>query len=225
MQFLSKAYVQKKQEAADHLFGWYRKRKLSTNDFSVICNDCLAGTGIYKKFSLRLTSPTVGTRIYAEDYVKLLEKFDFYIKKPIEFKKQTKIEAAKRQYNTYHYPLGVINDDIEIHFLHYKNEIEASEKWTRRVGRINYEKLFFIFCDSMSVTEKLLKRYVNLPFEHKIFISVYNRGKSYAKILNDHEDIVIPVDNPDVFYLIFGRSYEKHLDIISWLNGKKDFKK
>jgi len=43
------------------------------------------------------------------------------------------------------YPIGILGDDIEIHFLHFSNAEEVLEKWTRRKKRMNYQNLLIKF--------------------------------------------------------------------------------
>jgi uncharacterized protein (DUF1919 family) len=215
--------AQKKQDATDYLLGWYLRRQLNSKDFSVICNTCLAGTGVYHKFQLRYTSPTVGTFIFTDDYIRFLENFYFYIKQPLKFISKSKYEYANKRLEANYYPVGVLGGDVEIHFVHYKSESEANEKWLRRSQRINFDKLFFVFAELLieePFNEKWLDHYAKLPFEHKIFISTKPR---------DYEDFVIFVKEQNgktpVHNFIVGRPYEKYFDLVAWLNGERNFKK
>jgi uncharacterized protein (DUF1919 family) len=69
-----------KQKVGDRLLAQFRRRKLINSNFSVICNDCTAGMGIYQKLGLEYTTPTVGLFFYSDDYIKFLENFEQYIK-------------------------------------------------------------------------------------------------------------------------------------------------
>lgn len=66
------------------------------------------------------------------------------------------------------YPIGLIANDIEIHFIHYKDEDEAYAKWSRRVKRINWDNLIVKFCDRDQCTEDLIRRFDKLPYSHKV---------------------------------------------------------
>lgn len=222
MQRLSHTYAQKKQDLGDYLLGWHRRRELRSTDFSVICNTCVAGTGIYNKFQLRYNSPTVSTFFFYEDYLRFLENFSFYIKQKLEFVSKPKHELASKRIIKKYYPVGLLGGDVQIHFVHYKSESEAKEKWERRTNRINFDKLFFLFVELLteeSFNEKWLDRFVKLPFEHKIFISTKPRG---------YDDIVIFVKEQNgkaVHNCNLGRPYEKYFDVVAWLNEEKDFKR
>ena len=67
------------------------------------------------------------------------------------------------------YPIGLINNKIEIHFLHYKTEKEAKSKWNRRVKRINWNNLYIKMDDRDGCTLDIIKRFDQLPFKNKIF--------------------------------------------------------
>lgn len=55
------------------------------------------------------------------------------------------------------YPIGKLGNDVEIHFLHYKSETEAQEKWNRRLKRMNFNNILFKFSDNDMSNLKLIK--------------------------------------------------------------------
>lgn len=65
------------------------------------------------------------------------------------------------------YPLGKLGD-IEIHFMHYSNWDEVIDTWNRRVERINFDKLFFMFTDKDLCTYTILKSFDQLPWLKKV---------------------------------------------------------
>ncbi|MDE6218484.1 MAG: DUF1919 domain-containing protein, partial [Muribaculaceae bacterium] len=50
---------------------WNRRRKLKHNDFTIISNNCWAGTAVYQPFGLKYNTPTVGLFIIDEDYIQI----------------------------------------------------------------------------------------------------------------------------------------------------------
>ena len=52
-------------------------------------------------------------------------------------------------------PVGMLGD-IEVIFLHYRNPIEAKEKWKRRVERINWNNLVYKFSYMNGCNDSLL---------------------------------------------------------------------
>ena len=145
--------------------------RLKQKDFTIISNNCW-GTFIYKKFDLPYQSPFVNLFIFAEDYIRLVENFSPEILNNIHFithQESKHIDELKsRGHYNLPYPIGIIGDGIEIHFLHYTQEDDAREKWNDRIKRINYEMLLFKFSDSEICKDSLVERFDQLPFKNKI---------------------------------------------------------
>jgi uncharacterized protein (DUF1919 family) len=208
-----------KLRVGDKILAPYRRTKLRNKDFSIIGNDCIAW-GIYRKLGLQYTTPTVGLFFFSEDYIRFLENFEHYIKQPLKFKETSKYPEGNDLRKTRHHPIGFLGDDVEIHFLHYKDEKEAAEKWSRRTKRINFDNLFFIYTDGENFREEYLPRYEKLPFAHKIFLSSRPRGNGLCTVfVRDYEG------EPHVGDSSRNRRYEKYVNVIKWLNGEKDFLK
>lgn len=204
----------------DKYFSVFQRSKLKNKDFSIICNNCIAG-GIYHKLGLKYSTPTVGLFFFSSDYLKFLENFEYYIKQPLKFRETSVHPKANELRKTKPYPVGVLGDDVEVQFLHYKDAAEAEDKWVRRVKRINFDNLFFIYSDAEEdFKEELLHKYQRLPFEHKIFFSTKPRSEFGPSV------VVAEYENaPHVGNSTRNRKYEKHIDIIKWLNREKDFLK
>jgi uncharacterized protein (DUF1919 family) len=202
----------------DRFFSWLPRSKLKNKDFSIIGNNCFTG-GIYHKFGLPYNTPTIWTYIYPQDYLRFLENLDWYLKQPLHFKKETDHEMAHRFCTQTHktFPIGVLGD-IEIHFMHYKTEQEALEKWTRRAKRINMNNLFVVFSDGDEFSEEYLERFEKMPISKKIFFSSKPRSKSKTTIF-----IRECQDSPVVYDMTKNRKYEKYVDLIKWLNNNSDF--
>jgi uncharacterized protein (DUF1919 family) len=100
--------------------GKFSRLRLKQTDFTIISNNCW-GTFIYKKFDLPYQSPFVNLLIFAEDYIRMLENFSPTLFNGIYFipHKESKhiIELTERKYLGLEYPIGVIGEGIEIHFL------------------------------------------------------------------------------------------------------------
>ena len=147
-----------------------RKRFLKDDSFTIISNNCFGGF-VYKKFNLQYKSPFVGLYILGPDYITLLENFNIQLLKDISFisSKDSKYREYLIRNNRYDkYPIGILDNDIEIHFLHYMTEEEAREKWLTRIERINNEKILFKFSDNDLSNLELMKRFDKLPFKNKV---------------------------------------------------------
>lgn len=207
-----------KWRLVDKCFSWYARSKLKNRDFSIICNNCIAG-GIYHRFGLHYSTPTVGLFFYLSDYIRFLENFEHNLHQPLKFKDTSNHPEANELRKKVKYPLGVLGDDVEIHFLHYKTEAEAADKWARRMKRINFENLFFMYSDSGDFCEDFLSRFEKLPFPNKIFFSSKPRSGDSVVFVRDYERWGGVGDSTQ------NRKYEKYVDIIKWLNGEKNFLK
>jgi len=169
---------------------------------------------------LQYTTPTIGLFFFSEDYITFLENFEYYIKQPLKFSGTSRHPDANELRKVNKYPIGILGDNVEIQFVHYKDEGEAADKWKRRTARLNFSNLFFIYSDRDNFKEEFLDRYEMLPFEHKIFFSSKpQRDSNCTVFIPDY------VDKPQVGDSTISRRYEKYIDVIKWLNHEKDFLK
>lgn len=118
---------------------------------------------------MKYLSPTCGLFFMAEEYIKFIYNFDYYMN--IDEINEIKIEESKYkqhllkiQYN------GIIGkiDDLEVFFLHYDNIEQATEKWNRRKKRINRKFIIFKFNDQNLCEYKHLKAFNEFPANNKI---------------------------------------------------------
>jgi uncharacterized protein (DUF1919 family) len=139
---------------------------------SIISNNCFAGR-IYQDLDLEYNSPTAGLYIFYPDYIKFLSNLEENLNSEIVFVKESKYDLGNERIAKakHKYPVGILNKDIEIHFLHYENEAEAYEKWARRSKRVDLNNLvvFGAEMDLCSVDD--VKAFSNLDFNHKYFFS------------------------------------------------------
>ena len=155
-----------------------RRKKLTSQDFTIISNNCWAGM-IYESYNLIKSTPTVGLFFMPEDYIKFLNNLEGYIYGTLSFVQPSESTWFKRlkeegYTNIGKYPIGQLSDGretIEIFFLHYQSEQEAKNKWERRCKRINWDKLLIKFNDQNGCTEKDLLNFCNIPFKNKIFFT------------------------------------------------------
>ena len=202
----------------DRFFSKFQQSKLKNTDFSIIGNNCFVG-GIYHKFGLPYTTPTIWTYIYPEDYLRFLGNLAWYLTQPLKFKKETNHIMAHRYCRLVkrNYPIGVLGEDVEVHFMHYHTEEEALDKWNKRIQRVNLNNLFIVFSDGAEFREGMVERYENLPFEYKIFFSSKPRRNSCTVFIKDYADVTHVYDST------FNRKYEKYLDLVKWLNKNDDY--
>ena len=153
---------------SDKMLSQIRYKSINNRDFTIICNNCWAGY-VYRRFNLPYNTPTVGLYFFASDFVKFCEKLHYYTEQPLNFisYKDSKYKEILIKRKHTEVPVAKIGD-IEIVFLHYKDENEAREKWTRRVARINYDNLILKFSQMNYCTEEDLQRFDKIDAKKKI---------------------------------------------------------
>lgn len=189
------------------------RKKLCNRSFTLISNNCW-GSKVYKDLNIKYNTPFIGLFLYAPCYIKLLKNLNNYLNSELTFVNKSKYELSNQYREKKWYPIGVLGDDVEVHFLHYKSENEAKEKWTRRKQRMNMENLFIEFSDRDLCTKELMKEFDNLAFEHKVCFT----AKKYPEIncavqLKEYE-------KEEYIGNIYEDSYivKKHFDVVNWIN-------
>ncbi len=152
-----------------------RRKQINNDDFTIISNNCWGGF-IYQSYGIEYKTPTIGLFFMADDYIKFVKNIRKYINMKLEF-----IEPEETKYPDYFmnhdkfgsYPVGKLGD-VEIHFLHYKSEKDAFEKWNRRVNKINWNRMLFKFNDQNLCTEELIEEFSKLEVKNKICFTSQN---------------------------------------------------
>lgn len=198
-----------------------RRRKLNVRDFTIISNNCWAGTAVYQPFGLKYNTPTIGLFFMDDDYIRFLERFDCYVRlTPIFIAPQRSRyynKISKDGTTPVSYPIATLGDDVEIHFLHYHSSQEALIKWQRRAARINRNKLLIkaSLRDTASArANDFIHRFEALTFRNKIcFVPFENCTQC---------DCCVYVPELSQLELIGGDETNatlSHIDIYSVLNG------
>ncbi len=191
------------------------RRNLNTTDFVIVSKNCWGGQ-LYKWFDLPYNSPFIGLFLCGPCYIKLLKNFEYYLDQELKFVEKTKYEINVKEV----YPIGML-DDIEIHFQHYEDESEATEKWNRRVNRLkknmDYDRFYFTICDRRGATEDIIREFHELPFKNKVSF-----GINKIEGLNAHQHIVVRNPEKNSTQLQNGKKLYKltflYMDLVAWLN-------
>ncbi len=161
--------IQRKfREETNPLFAKNRRQRLNRCDFSIISNNCWAGS-VYRYFGLPYQSPTEGLYFFASDYVRFSANLRHYLVAPLEFidvHESLHYDVLESRGETGK-PIALI-DDVEIVFLHYPTVKEASEKWYRRVERVNWDNLFIKFSQMNNCTDEDLRKFDEIDFPNKL---------------------------------------------------------
>jgi len=159
------------------IYAFYAKTTLKKINFSIICNNCYAGH-LYEALNEPYNTPTVGLFFFAEDYINFIENIEICLTTELEFITTSKYKECEEEHNKLKYPIGLLLNKIEVHFLHYTSQKEAKEKWDRRKKRVNLNKLLIIMNDQNNYKESLHSKFKTIN-EKKVFLS--------AKKSNDKE--------------------------------------
>lgn len=150
---------------------FYYQKRLRSHDFSIISNNCW-GTRMYQKFGIPYSSPFQSLFLLAPDYIKLLKNFDLnhlhIIKFISVYESRYKKYLEEQNLLQYNYPIGVLENNIELHFQHYTTADYAYKKWESRLKRINPEKILFKFSDGYLSTYNHIEEFDKLPFKNKV---------------------------------------------------------
>lgn len=199
------------RDKTDPYFGSIRRKKLKGTDFTIISNNCWGGHA-YRWYNLPYQSPTIGLYFWADDYLRFVSKLKSYIEKKLEFipVEQSRHFEALKSLNQLNVPIGLL-DDVEIVFLHYKSEAEASEKWERRCERINWDHILVKNSYMNNCTDEIMNQFDALDYKAKLFFvgtkvegiqsSVVYKGTRNEKEVKE-----------DTIY------FNRFLDLTSWIN-------
>lgn len=183
------------------------KKRLKNKDFSLISSNC-NGAFILHDLGLRFNSPFVNLWMKPNDYIKLLQKLEYYLSCEMTFTEESNIS----------YPIGVL-DDIKIYFQHYKTPEEAKQKWFERAERIDMNNLFIMFTDRDGCTYQNLSDFNSLPYKNKIVFTnkPYPEFKSayYLKGWENDDSVGMCFEFKNSFT---GKKYYDDFDYIGWFN-------
>ena len=201
----------KLRKVGNRILSSKRKKRLKTAQFTILSNNCWAGH-VYRYFGLPYQTPTVGLYFFAADYVKFVADYKYYLQQPLEFinAKESRYYDVLVKRNHENKPIGKL-DDVEIVFLHYKDEQEAIEKWKRRVARINWDNVLIKNSMQNYCTYELLKKYDKIPIKNKIvFVNKHMPEIESAicyKAAKRQNEV-----SEDVLY------FNRYINITQWLN-------
>lgn len=197
-----------------YLLSFYRKRELYNRDFTIISNNCWAGF-IYQRYNLKYQTPFLGLFIPAPDYVEFLENFDYYMQQKFTFinKLDSKYYSLIKCVKERNYPIVLLDNKVEIHFLHYKTKDEVIKKWNDRKLRINQNNMLVKFSEIDCCTPELIKKFDKLSFKNKICFTV-----------NKYPDLKSVITYPDKKHIgqVFEEWKYRVPFLINLLNNLKD---
>lgn len=193
-----------------------RLKNDDSNPISIISSNCVGGV-ILHELGIRFNSPTINLFFYPKDYLEFIKDIKHYTNVAIN-------EISKD--NSHNYPRGILDDKIQIHFLHYETFSEAKSKWAERCKRINYNNMVFIFSERDGVTREQIEMFDRIEVggdkliltcnEYDNILSAYNMGEAYK----DRETGQL-IDLCRYKGKLTGRRYIDDFDYVNFLNTRK----
>ena len=184
------------------------RTKLKNEDFSIVASTCNGGV-VCSDLGIRFNSPFVNLYILPDDFIQIARNLPFYMN----------CELMEYKQHQYTFPVGMLDGDIKVFFMHYKTFQEAKEKWDLRKKRINYNNLFFMMTDRDGCTEQHIKQFDILPYKHKIIFT--SKPYPYKSVVFCNEFIhekCVPVLT-EWRNLSGERLYDKYFNFVEWLNS------
>jgi uncharacterized protein (DUF1919 family) len=135
-------------------------------DFTIVSSNCLGGR-IYQRIERPYNTPFVGVFLHAPCYLRLVENLEASLAEPLCFMGESRYESANETCRETPYPIAQLGD-AEIHFLHYADEEECRSKWTARLARMDFDRVFLTFTDRDHCTREHLEAFDQLPYANKL---------------------------------------------------------
>lgn len=195
---------------ASKVYAIYAKYHLKDKRFTLICNNCYSGH-LYEVLKRPYNTPTVGLYFYAEDYVKFVSNLEVYLKEELSFVATTKHAEAIKDHQEKKYPIGVLSNNLEIHFLHYTSQEEAKSKWDRRKERVDMNTVLVIMNDQNKFNQELMAKFDQLKYP-KIFLSAKARNGKNVKVVDYYKGRDCVGDMYNDKLKVF-----KNFDLVHWI--------
>ena len=194
------------------------KREYTGGNISIISSNCLGGK-LYQTLNMQYQSPFIGLFVYSPDFIELLSNLDDYLNSELRFTDHSKYRNCDNSGGNF-YPIGLLNDAVELHFLQYKSENIAKNNWYRRLNRIDLNNVYIIFTDRDQCTYDSLVKFNKLPFKKKVCFTSRNYERLDSCVFLPEYKYAQSVGIlTDEFY-----NTCRHFDWLSWLNGDHDGK-
>lgn len=200
------------KQIRDYYYRKRRKRYFKQLQFqipvgtSIISSNCFAGR-IMQDLELEYNSPTLGLYFWSPDYIEFLSKLDYYLNHAkLYFVNESKYQLGRLRHSKWKhwYPIGLLDGKVEIHFLHYKTETEAADKWYRRASRVNLDKLLIIGMEQNECSVDDILRFDKLPYKNKYFFSTRKLpdvgSNVYMHEFRNRKEVGDPYKYAHIFY-------------------------
>lgn len=186
--------------------------KLKNKDFTLISSNCNGGV-LYHDLGLPFRSQFINLWVYPKDFMKFIRNMDYYNSiDDIQF-------LPENMRRGHEYPIGVVGD-VEVHFVHYKSDAEALEKWNIRKKRIDKDNIFIMMSEQNKCTMEDLLEFDKLPFKNKVVFTKlpYENVNSafYIHGFEQKKELGTALAFQNVFS---AKRYYDQFPYVEWFNG------
>jgi uncharacterized protein (DUF1919 family) len=140
-------------------------------NFTIISNNCW-GSHIYQALDIGCRTPFAGLFIPPKSYLRLLRHFDAFITADLKFADQSALASTNlwREREGLRYPIGLLEKDVELHFVRFADKQDARTQWQQGCQRIvsDPSRRFFKFDDSGGATADDVEEFCALPLRNKV---------------------------------------------------------
>ena len=105
--------------------------------------------------------------MFLDDYLIFISNLRYYLSSEIETSPAKNSKRYERliAFRSEDVPIGVLDDDIEIVMLHYKDPAVAKDKWERRCKRVNFDSIIIKFGYMNVCTLEMLWKFEEMIFD------------------------------------------------------------
>lgn len=140
---------------------------------TIISNNC-SGARIQQDLKMQYQSPTINLQILPQDYPKFCKNLKYYLScDMVEYKEISETHWKQMVEILGHepdFPCGLL-DDVALMFQHYKSFEEAKEKWDRRVKRVDYDHIGYLFVLDRNRYEEEAREFGNLRLPNSVLFT------------------------------------------------------
>lgn len=147
------------------------QRAFTNRDVTIISQNCIGGVFSHD-MNLPFRSPTVNLFISADDFVRFVNRLEYYLNIELE------ISWGEE------YPVGRL-DDVEVHFVHYETCKEAQAAWERRKKRVNIDNIVILATDRDGFDDTVYAEWKKIRYAKVLFTAC----EKYAR---DKDSIYFP---------------------------------
>lgn len=190
---------------------------LDNPKFTLISNNGWSNM-VYRRLNYLYQTPFVGTQIPDHCYSKLLSNLRHYLKSALKFIPETQYSFTHFSNENEKPIIGLLGEDIEIHFYQENTEEEVLENWQKRLTKINWDNLYACYCcsDRLSKAEqdKYLQEFERLDLISKVAFT--------AIPYPQYQTAIYLPEYTSHSYELF-KITAKNFGIIDWLNKTRGY--